>query len=166
MGALAGQIADPATYNDDVRKRVARGKRTTDSAVSTNTETMVLRLDGLYLKAGRSYQFMTSSLLTQSTVANDVIAVRLRYETADTATTSSGVVAYTQNRRTLNGTPENTHLSVDYTPVADETGSLLLTVARTGGTGDCIIAGAAAYPICVYVNDMGVDVGDTGVDLP
>lgn len=166
MSALAGQVANPQTYNDDTRKLVARASRVTNSSTTT-TEIDVLRLDGLALKAGRVYNFRTGSLQPVSSVANDYIAVKLRYSSTGTASTAgaSTVLMAAQARITGAGGNETVHADVMYAPAADETGSLVLTIARVSGTGNASISGGATLPIDLCVYDCGPDPGNTGVSL-
>jgi hypothetical protein len=164
MGALAGEQADPAQYGIDTRKLVARGRRESNST-ATATTAEVLRLDGVPLKAGRHYRVSTSVLLVTSTVLNDVITCRLTH-TTDGTTAVAGSTQLAQMTADHNvsagkGSPIITELN----PASDQTLSLLLTVGRTAGTGNVSIEGNAIYPICVWVDDMGPDTGDIGIEL-
>lgn len=165
MSALSGQIASPGDYNDDIRGRIARARRITDSTATAGTEQPVLQLDGIVLKAGRVYQFSTSTLLTVTTVANDLLGIRFRYSSTGTATIASTELEFTDSKNTATSSQGNVILTRSYSPAADETGSLLLTVVRLSGTGNVQILGAAAYPVEILVDDMGPDPGDTGVSL-
>ena len=165
MSALSGQTLDPAQYNLDVRGRIARARRITDSTATAATEIGVLQLDGLVLKAGRVYQFSTSTLLTIATVANDLLGIRFRYSNTGTATIASTELEFTDSKNTATSSQGGIVLTRSYSPAADETGSLMLTIARATGTGNVQILGAAAYPVEIFVDDMGPDPGDTGVSL-
>lgn len=160
--ALAGEIADPAQYGIDIRKRVRRG-RSENSSSGTTTEVGVLRLDGVDVTAGHSYLIHVPPVLTQSTVANDVVGLALRISSTGTATTSSATLVATQARRTGASTFENCGLGATYTPAADEVLSILLTVSRSSGTGTASIVASASSPIELLVDDGGVDPGNTGV---
>jgi hypothetical protein len=164
MSALAGQIANPDTYNVDTRKLIARARRETDSTAGT-TEAGVLRIDGIAVKSGRHYRISTSPLQVNSTVLNDVVTVRIRIATDGTTATTSSTqldqMTADHNITAGKGWP----IITEHTPGADQTCSVLLTVARTSGTGNVKIEGNAVYPICVWVDDMGPDTGDVGIEL-
>lgn len=166
MTAYAGQIASPSDYNNDTRKLIARANRVTSSSTTT-TESDVLRLDGLALKAGRVYNFHTGSLQPVSSIANDYIAIKLRYSSTGTASTAgaSTVLMTAQSRITGASGNETAHADVLYVPAADETGSLVLTISRVSGTGNVSIGSGATLPIELWVFDCGVDPGNTGVSL-
>lgn len=165
MTVLAGQIATAEDLNNAARTRVRRGYRTTASSTTT-TEAEVLRVDGVPLKAGRSYMLHTSSLLVQSTVANDVVVAKIRMSTTGTATIASSTDMGEGARRvTAASQLEETSAALSYTPSADETASVLLTVVRASGTGSASIYGAANAPIELFVDDASEDPGNTGVSL-
>lgn len=160
VSALAGGPADPGQYNTDTRRLVARARRETDSSTTT-TETAVLRIDGIPLKSGRHYRLSTSVLNVNSSVTTDVITARLRATTdGSTAGTSS-----TQSVQSTQLAARSTLIAVDMTPAADQTVSLLLTVGRTSGSGNVLIEGNAVYPICIWVDDKGLDTGNVGISL-
>ena len=166
MPALSGEIADPGQYLIDTRKRIARTTRTSNSSNATITEVEVLRLDGIKFTAGRTYQLHTSSLLLVSSVTGDLIGVRFRYSSTGTATSSSTELHFGDRRIPTGGTSESFGvLARSYNPSSDETGSLLLTVARSAGTGNCQILASSAYQVELLVDDMGSDPGDTGTSL-
>jgi hypothetical protein len=165
MPALSGEVADPGQYNTDIRKRIARADRTTTSSTTTS-EGEVLRIDGIPLKSGRTYQLHTSSLLVQSTVANDSVVAKIRISTTGTATIAASTDLGEGIRRCTGASVlEETHAKVSYSPASDETLSLLLTVVRGAGTGSVSIYGAANAHIELYCDDMGTDPGNTGVSL-
>lgn len=165
MSAFAGQIADPAAYNTDTKRRVARTARTTSSSTTT-TETGVLRLDGVQVLAGHTYTIRTGSLLPVSSVANDYVGVKIRYTTdGSTATTSSTQLHGVQTRITGASGNETSKVEASYNPASDQTLSVLLSVSRVAGTGNAKIDGAATTPIELWIDHDGVDPGDTGVSL-
>lgn len=144
---------------------LARGKRTTNSTTTT-TEVGVLRLDDVPIQAGRTYLIYTSTLLADSSVANDGVEGLLRYTTdGSTPTTSSTILAQTVDVQTNAAQSTDVAVIASYTPAADETLSVLLTVARTTGTGNVGLLGAATTPIELFIEDKGLDVTDTGVDV-
>lgn len=164
MTAYAGQIASPADYITDTRKLIGRGSRTTSSSTTT-TETSVLRIDGVSLKANRHYRITSSVLFTSSSVNNDVVTVRLRSTTdGTTATTSSTQIGQNNAIWNFAAGPGET-VCADVNPGSDVTMSLLLTVGRTAGTGNVSILGASTFPISVWIDDMGPDTGNIGIAL-
>jgi len=165
MSAEAGAIANPGTYNDDIRKSVARGRRETNSSTTT-TEVAVMSLDGIAVKAGRSYRCSTSPVQCDSSVATDTVRVYFRYATgADTPTTSSTVLQWNQIRLSDAAVTEGITLDTRYHPASDGVLSLLLSVNRSAGSGNVGLVGSAEYPIEMFVDDMGPDPGNTAVAL-
>lgn len=150
------------------RGLVKWGQRTTAS-LTTTTEVGVLRVDGISLVAGRQYRIWTSPLHMDSTVTNDEIRSRLRYNTAGTATTASaglpGAMAHV--RQTDANVSEDKSITVTYTPATNETMSLLLTVARIAGTGNVSLVNApdAENTVQLMVEDIGPAQAQSGVVL-
>lgn len=166
MPAFAGGVADPGQYNEDIKKLVAYGQRTS-SSTATTTEQEVLRLDGVDLKSGKRYEFKTNTVQPVSSIANDYVAIKLRYVTGGaTATSSSTALVVSQLRITGASGNETTQAVVTYAPSGgDEELSLILTVARVSGTGNVSITGASTNPIELMVIDLGPDPGNTGMSL-
>lgn len=163
--ALAGEIADPGQYNEDTKKLIAYGARTT-SSTATTTEQEVLRVDGVDLKSGKRYEFKTNTVQPVSSVANDYVAIKLRYATGGaTATSSSTALVVSQLRITGASGNETSQAVATYAPASDEELSLILTVARVSGSGNVTITGASTNPIELMVIDLGTDPGNTGVSL-
>lgn len=159
--ARAGAVADPGGTNDEMRKLVARGSRSSASSPSTGTEIGVLRIDGVRLKAGRSYWITSSSLLLNSSVSDDEVRARLRVATGgDTATTSSTEIALGM----VADTPTSATVAAPRFPASDEELSILLTVQRTGGSGNAVVE-AVAGGTHIFVHDTGPDLGNIGQSL-
>lgn len=164
MPAYAGQIADPAQYDNDTRKLVARAARITDTSTTTTGELAVLRADGIPLKAGRFYWITTSTLLLVSSANGDGIRARLRASTTGTATTSDTEIAQALVQ-TLTGQGSASGIcACPYYPASDTTLSIVLTVVRVQGTGNVKISVVNSL-IDFQVFDCGVDVGNIGVTL-
>jgi hypothetical protein len=165
VSALAGQIADPGDYNREIKKLIARAGPRVSSSSTTTTEIGVLRVDGIALKAGRHYRVTTSTLLIASSVSTDVVTVRFRSTTdGSTATTSSTQLDLNSAIYNFTAGPGMT-MAVDINPVSDIVLSLLLTVARTAGTGNVSLVGGVTFPIGFWVDDMGPDTGSIGISL-
>lgn len=143
---------------------IARGGPRTTASTTTTTEVGVLRIDNIPVSVGRLYRVWTSAIIFNSTVANDLIEARLRVSTSGAATTAS-----TQ----LNGLVENAHsagssqktksFTAPWVPAASGVASVLLSVARSLGTGSVSLIGQTGYPIDLVVEDCGLDPGNTGV---
>lgn len=141
------------------------GRRTTAS-LSTTTEVGVLRLDGLALTAGRQYMISTCPLNMFSTVAGDLIEAAIRVSTVGAATTTSThLTGLAESAYSGGGSQRTQCLQVTYAPGATGTLSVLLSVARSGGTGSVSIIGSAGYPIELWVEDMGLAAPDSGIDI-
>lgn len=168
---ITGNLADDAdaallaVKNAAPAGIIARGKRITTSS-STTSEIGVLRLDNIALLAGRSYKIWTSPLIIESTVANDTAAATVRVSNSGIATVASTLLDEIQT--TIPSIVHPPVLPLDcepYIPATNETLSVLLSVARLSGTGNVSLVTNTGIPITMVVEDMGVDPGDTGVDL-
>lgn len=148
---------------------LGRARRTTSSSGSTSTTLVpVLRLDDIPIIGGRAYNVMTTPLLLDTSVANDVGRIAITYTTdGSTPTISSTIMPGTEyttvlpNPAVAQGITGNT----TYVPASNETLSLLLCVSRFSGTGTITILGSSSVVIEMKIVDGGVDPGDTGVDL-
>ena len=144
---------------------IARGNRVTNST-GTTTEVGVLRLDDIPMYAGRTYRIWTSPLWLDTSVANDVVAVNLRYTTdGSTPSTSSTIMTAAEAVLPNASFPNSVGISIDYSPSTDTLFSVLLTVTRASGTGTVLITGSATNPIDVVIEDIGLDPTDTGTDI-
>jgi hypothetical protein len=172
MTVFAGQKARASDYNNLLNKNSplplgvqARGNRITTSTTTT-TEVGVLRLDDVPMYLGRTYKIWTTPLFLDTTVANDVAAANFRYTTdGSTPTTSSGLLDSCQQALTNATFPNTGSIHVDYTPTSDQLFSVLLTVSRQTGSGNISIVSSSTAPICVVIEDVGLDQTDTGTDI-
>ncbi len=165
---LAGQRLTAAALNLATNRLMYRGRRVSNST-GTTSEIGVLRLDGIAAKAGRLYRIYTNNIGGDTSVANDGVRLNLRM-TTDGSTAGTSSTIYTLSQTIVPNISHADYMSVDftYTPAVDETLSVLLTVARSNGSGTVVATGGAAGapgPIELYVEDMGVDPGDTGTDI-
>jgi hypothetical protein len=140
-----------------------RGNRITNSSTTT-TEVGVERVDSIPIVAGRLYRICTSPLVLSST-ANDIVRAIIRISTSGSATTSSTVLDFVQQPVTNTSFPGSVPLQTLYTAPSTATLSVLLSVSRQSGTGNASILGASTFKIDLWVEDIGVDQGDTGVDI-
>jgi hypothetical protein len=163
--ALAGEIADPGQYNTDVKKLVGRARRITNSSTTT-TEVAVLQLDGIAVKAGRAYLIETNPVGVDTSVANDGGRLVIRYATGGaTAAISSTTLDLAQ--QVIPNAAHSEHFPVGalYPAASDDTLSILLTVARSTGSGSVGLLADPTFPLDLLVWDCGVDPGDTGIVL-
>lgn len=139
---------------------IGRGQRdTTSSIAASSTEVGVLRLDSLAFKTDYLYKI---SLMCHpnSTVATDVPFVTMRYSTSGNATTSSTLLP---GGRAYNLVPLCLETTLSFG--ADTTVSIIVTIARNTGTGNCTIFADGTRSTRLVVSGIGIDPGDTGVDL-
>lgn len=153
----------------DPPRIVARGRRTTTSAIATTTEIGVLRLDNIPVFDSKAYAITTSSINIDTSVANDIGDARIRVAQNPTpgtvATTASTQIGHVRNTiddaAASNVIPANAF----YFPTADGYLSVLLSLFRQAGTGNIIIFCSATELLDLVVWEMGLDPGDTGVIL-
>lgn len=167
MVFVAGQVLTAAQLNA-LPKIVRRARRVTNST-GTTTEIGVERLDDIPILAGRCYEISTTTLIIDGTSDGGQIAAHIRYTTdGSTPTTASPIIpgGNTQFRQAANAVTESAApICTTYTPVADETLSLLLTVRNFAGGGTVAMAADSINIIEMRVKDLGPDPGDTGVDI-
>jgi hypothetical protein len=146
---------------DGPRGIVARGNRTTNST-GTTTETGVLKL-AVSVVAGRAYNVLVNPGAYTSTVANDVIGGRLRYTTDGSAPTTSSTILAQGSSMEPATVQQASPIFAKYLPATSHTFTVTLFVARTGGTGTVSLT--ANPDIDILIEDVGLAVSDTGVDL-
>lgn len=166
MVVFAGDVAFADETNEALKTGtvIARGRRVTNSTAAA-TEQSVLRLDNVSVLAGRVYWIGTGPLGLDTTVAADIGAATLRVQAGATATTASTRLASATGAMVNASFAESCDCGGFYVPAGDEVLSILLTTSRSNGTGNISLAASATAPIDLFVVDMGVDPGDTGVDL-
>lgn len=146
---------------------VGRHRRTTNST-GTTSEVSVVRIDGMQVFAGHAYRVKLASAIFVSTVANDIVRAPVYYTTngtsATTGSTLMGIIAQTDVENTSWVPVQPGELL--YVPASTHLLSVLLTVARAAGTGTVSITAVSPNnPLDFYVEDLGTDPGDTGVNL-
>lgn len=165
MTLASGSRALASDVTAASRKLVKFGRRESNSTTTT-TEVGVMTLDDITFVGGRRYLVETSALLLDGSIANDVIRATIRYTTdGSTPTTSSTILCLAQDIQPNINFPITTSPSSTYAPSVDEAFSALLTVSRATGTGTVGMLGGTTTPIEILVWDLGVDIGDTGVDI-
>ena len=181
VALVDGEVLDPAwilditdTANDHQTRLEtletapvlkAIGIRTSNSSTTT-TEVGVLRIDDIPILSGHRYKIETNSITLHSTVANDVVRATLRYTTdGSTPTTSSTQLCDAQLSAVNTTFPATSIASGSYVPGSNQTLSVLLTVSRQTGSGNAQLLGSSTFPIEIYINDLGPDSGDVGVDI-
>lgn len=151
----------------DARARIiARGTRNTVSSLTT-TIVGVLRLDSISVISGHSYRFTCTGLGLKSTVALDSVLAELRFSTSGTATTSSTVMPGGQvySRPPVGDAASTYSMAPTYDAPSNQTLSVLLTVSRALGTGECSIYADASHLMQIAVDDLGLAVSNTGVSI-
>lgn len=150
---------------------IARGLRITSSS-GTTTEVGVLRIDDIPIFEGRLYRVaMATSCIYNSTVANDLMEGRFYYSITGAAVVGTNLFGTLSiETRTASGAQyTDGTMALLPSPVAtgDGTGTLsvLFAILRTAGAGTISMPASVNYPIHMVVEDMGVDPGDTGVDI-
>lgn len=143
---------------------IARGRRITASTGNASATPIGVQWIGANLKAGRLYKVSTNVFGVTSTVANDLIGVDLHFS-INGAVPAVGDPILTSTVAVWENTVDIAKLEATYTPATDLTFRVLLTVLRSAGTGTVATFGAATWPLDMYIEDLGVDPGDTGTDI-
>lgn len=148
---------------------IKRARRITNSSTSASTVLVpTLRLDGAPIYTGRQYTIVTSSCLFDTSNVGDMARIALTYTTdGSTPTTASPILPGGQDQVYLGNTSSGVHAKIctPYIPTADETLSLLLSIARVQGAGTVQLLADGTHIIDLRIIDQGEDPGDTGVDL-
>lgn len=167
MTVSSGQVPTGAEWNNEFLPGtlIRRGSRPSNSTAASAAQG-ALRVDSVPLTAGRRYWITTNALILRSTVANDRATARLSMSTAGTATTGSTLYALV-NTPNLDDTTNGggSLVAFGYTPATNETASILLWHQRLAGTGNVNLAVTGSITIDLEVWDLGVDPGDSGVDI-
>jgi hypothetical protein len=144
---------------------VRRGSRATDST-ATSAEIGVLRVDNIPILANYLYKIWTSPLFLIGSVTTDVNSVLLRTSSSGVATTASTQLCLAQDQ-TANTThpPAISSLVMPYSSGSNQTLSVLLSVSRMAGGSGTVKIGAAVGTIELVIECLGLDPGDSGVDL-
>lgn len=168
MAFAAGEIVTADKLNLATEKCKARGRRITTSSSSAGTTAVgVLRLDDIPIEGGYLYAIRTNALALQISTANNPVKAQIHYTTdGSTPTTSSTILpgGTTQSVPELTTQSDNTAILALYAPGSDETLSLLLAVRATIAGNGSIFADAT-NTIEMWIENLGLDPGDTGVDI-
>lgn len=164
----AGQIMTADLFNRKVRKNIAHARRLTNSTASTGSPVGVIRMDDIPIRAGIQYRISWKAR-TDSSVANDVCYGEIRYTTdGSTPTTSSTQLpgSVGETGQTDGGVGFSLYATTYYSPLVNETLSILLTVTRGSGTGNNVLyADGATNVTDIYIDDMGDEPGLTGTNV-
>lgn len=146
--------------------RMARRIRTV-SVASAGPETGVIRFDNLPVVAGRAYHIYTTTLNLQVSAVGLTAEAKVRVATGGTvATNASTQIGAARIEGVAVSVPgDSSTLVTEYYPAADTLLSVLLTWQLIGGAGTVTLIGATTSPIGLFVDDMGTDNGDVGVQL-
>lgn len=133
------------------------------SSTATATEAGVVRLAVGTLAAGVTYKICTTPLLMACSAGATVDAI-IRY-TTDGSTPSTSSTIMDLARVDVVASYQSASMSFLYTPATAVNLTLLLTCARSAGSGNAFIAGSSATPTGLWVEVKNLDPGDTGVDI-
>lgn len=166
-------VGNPTYLTDLPKGLVAWHSRDSAGAITGvgGTETGVLRIDGIPIRNGYHYEFV-SPQVNVNLSAGDATAigtVRLRFSTSGNATIASGQMPYGGFYRTSQPTSNaNTNIFNmvgEYHASADGTLSVILTVIRTAGTSTVGVFASAANPCSLFVYERSLFPATSGVDL-
>jgi hypothetical protein len=147
---------------------VKRGSRSTTSTTTT-TEIGVMRLDGLVLENGRIYEIIAPTLHLDSSSSNDEIFAQLRHTTNNTSAGTGSTVlpgSRVNFRQADANVTEPKTIYTTLTAGSGQTLSVLLTVGRVAGAGNCsLIADGAGALTQILIKMAGDDPSDTGIDI-
>ncbi len=169
MAFLAGQTLTGNDLNLATRRLLARGVRTTPTSGATTTEIGIMRFDDIPAIGGRIHRIWTNSVgLQLSAGTNTLGRLNIRY-TTDGSTPTNASTQLTLAQVTVPSTAAAEYLTCDaiYVPAVDEVLSIFLGLSRPSGTGTVIATASTGTPgaIELYVEDLGVDIGNSAVIL-
>lgn len=146
---------------------VGFGSRDTSGTTTTSAEKTYLRVDDISIVAGQSYEFTSSPLIFESSVAADLIQVVLRVSTAGSATTASTQLTLLVQPSKSASLAQNTAcLAFTYNALVTSTSaSFLISYLRAAGTGNVRINASADIPAQFTMKWIGTTKADTNVDL-
>lgn len=151
--ASASWVPEPGTI-------IARANRTTSSSTTTS-EIGVLRLDSIPIVSGVVYKIISAPMYILSTTG-DIVNIRFRGNTAGAATTGSTQIGQGFQTITNSIQPTSAILNIIYPSATTGSLSVLLSVARSSGSGNTQVFGTSEF--WVEIGSIA-DPGDTGVDI-
>lgn len=159
-----GKIYDGTQWVPETGTILAYGERTSDKVYS-GTEVGVLRLDSVPIFNGYRYIICTSVLDLAESTSGDTGQAFLRFRTDGTAAGTSDTVLQTADVNANSSfVPRNSATFAEpYVAGANGTLSVLLSLGRSGGSGNITMLGAATRPIRLFIVQGGKDPGNTGV---
>lgn len=144
---------------------LGRWRRETNKTSTGGTETGIVRIDGIPFLANVYYTIETNSL-DCTVVSGETGYVNARLSTAGAATGASAQLGSTPVNANSGTSPRNGVILVaEYAPVANATGSVLLSVGRIGGAGNVTVNGSSTQPIILMIKAWGKNPGVSGVDI-
>lgn len=164
--ALDNRVTPLETQNQRI---VKRGRRTTASiATITTTETPFLRVDNIPVINAGIYRISTSNINMDTSIANDIGAIRCRVATGVLGTAAT--IASTQIGQLRNTIDDPTNSNVHsmqqfYVATADTYLSVLLSCIRISGTGNLQVFCSGTDILDLTIEYAGTDPGNTGVIL-
>lgn len=138
------------------------------SGVST-VETGWIRIDNIPIRNGYHYLFLMPEVNITCSTTTTVGTVKLRYNLAGTATTSSTAFTYGGFFRKAQGVDlSNTDVETGtavYHATADGTMSVIVTLIRASAAGTVGLFASTANTSPLFVYEMGIAPATSGVDL-
>lgn len=143
---------------------IGRGRRTTDKTAIT-VEVGVLRLDGKTVKNGHLYRIGCTDVTWTAPADNHVGRLSYRIDTTGAAATTASALLHFADAAVGSSFVGQSGQTFDtlYAPGANLTLSVLLTATRIGGASAMTLEIGADHPLDMYIEDLGLDPGDTGV---
>lgn len=162
----AGQIVDAEDLNLAVLKIQNRGNRTTTGTAFTTTETEYMRVDNITLVQGRVYLVLVTGLGLNAGGTTSGILARLRLSTSGAADiTDTEIGAYRSGPSSADDPIVSFSTIYPHTGSTVTNASILLSSVKAGGADTGNTLGAASGGAHLVVCHIGLDPGDTGVDL-
>lgn len=149
---------------------IKRGRRTTVPATVNLTETGILRIDNIPVRAGCIYNISTAELNLDVDSNNTIAVGRIRqfYQATSggVCTVGNGTLVSLNRMTQPNAAQSNvTTMNGIYIATADGFISALFTIVVQSGSGGITFFAAPTEPFDMFVQFGGIDPGDSGVVL-
>lgn len=122
-------------------------ERLTDGTATTTTEQPYFRVDNIAVVSGQFWVFNLSPMIIDSTIAGDLVEVRLRYAIGATATiASTAVCAMVESAHSSAISQKVQGFQVGLKVPSTGNLSALVSYVRGSGTGSVRIRASSSYP--------------------
>lgn len=155
MPWLAGMRITAQRLTDNAPRTVDWATLTSNTAVVTTTETLVLAGNSVTFRAGRAYRVTFRGLAQSNGTANNGCRFRLR------KTNAAGTVVREWWAIPLFSTTASRNFAVDLSTVltngtaADITAPLAVTFVRDWGSDGILVAGTSGTPTSLHIEEIG-----------